>query len=182
MAKVLDVANFFIDIANTAEDDCITNLRVNKLLYFAQAWSLVRLGKPLFEEDFQAWKFGPVVPSIYQEFKDYGKNNIDSVKGDYSIDSFTEDELDLLMDVLREYGQYSSPALVDITHGVGTPWAKVFKDRANNVISKESMEDYFEKKEPLKSFYDNIAEGEFVGYRDPEDGLLVLPADMDDAE
>ena len=58
MLKAIDVANFFVDLANSDPDDCMTNLRVNKLLYFAQAWSVVRRNKPLFEEDMQAWKYG----------------------------------------------------------------------------------------------------------------------------
>lgn len=51
MCRAIDVANFFIDLANSDPDDCMTNLRVNKLLYFAQAWSLVRRGKPLFPDE-----------------------------------------------------------------------------------------------------------------------------------
>ena len=68
MLKAIDVANFFVDLANSDPDDCMTNLRVNKLLYFAQAWSVVRRNKPLFEEDMQAWKYGPVVPEVYTAF------------------------------------------------------------------------------------------------------------------
>ena len=80
MLKAIDVANFFVDLANSDPDDCMTNLRVNKLLYFAQAWSVVRRNKPLFEEDMQAWKYGPVVPEVYTAFSACGRERIASVR------------------------------------------------------------------------------------------------------
>ena len=182
MAKAIDVANFFVDMANCDPDDCMTNLRVNKLLYFAQAWSLVRLGRPLFDEDIQAWTYGPVVPSVYQAFKACGRERIQSVFGDYSADVFSGDELSLLLDVLNEYGKYTSPALVGITHKEGSPWREVFTPNANRVIGQEALRDYFRQETPLPAFDAAISEeGDYAGYRDA-DGYLVLPADMDDAE
>ena len=58
MATVFDFANFFIDLANKTDDDYITNLKLNKLLYFAQGVSLARTNNPLFQEAIEAWKFG----------------------------------------------------------------------------------------------------------------------------
>ena len=69
MAKAIDVAKFFIEIvANTPNEDAMTNLRLNKLLYFAQAGSISSLGYTLIEEDFEAWDLGPVVKSVYKTF------------------------------------------------------------------------------------------------------------------
>ena len=79
MTKAADVADFFIELAQGDENDTITNLRINKLLYFAQAWYMARFDKPLFEEDFEAWDWGLVIPSIYKKYKENGKNNIDYV-------------------------------------------------------------------------------------------------------
>ena len=58
MIKAIDIANFFIDLSNSLEEELMTNLKVNKLVYLAQAWSLVRLGKPLFCENIQAVRTG----------------------------------------------------------------------------------------------------------------------------
>ena len=69
MATVFDVADFFIDIANMSEDDQMTNLKLNKLLYYAQGVFLARTGKPLFDDDIEAWDLGPVVSCIYQKYK-----------------------------------------------------------------------------------------------------------------
>ena len=181
MCKAIDVANFFVDMANNDPDDCMTNLRVNKLLYFAQAWSLVRRGERLFNSQIQAWQYGPVVPEVYQAFKPCGRERISSVSGEYSPDLFDSDELTILLDVLREYGKYSSPALVGFTHAKGTPWEKVYDcDKRGIEITDESLIEYFSAQEPLKSY--TLSEGsdsDYIGYRN-SDGVLVLPKEYDD--
>lgn len=179
MLKAIDIANFFIKLANSFEEDLITNMKVNKLVYFTQAWSLVRLNKSLFEEDIQAWTYGPVIPSVYNAFKPCGKNNIEAVMGDYTPDKFTDDELELFMDVAMQYGQYTAPVLVNITHKAGSPWAKVYVDHRNNVIPNDLIKEYFSDLVPLPKFSVEVKEDDFVGYRD-KDGFLVLPKEYDD--
>ena len=80
MANVHDVAQFFIGLANeqanNEQGDMMTNLRLQKLLYFAQGWHLARYGKPLFDDDIEAWQYGPVVPSVYNAYKQYGRGGI----------------------------------------------------------------------------------------------------------
>ena len=78
MANVFDVADFFIQIANQSEDDQMTNLKLNKLLYYAQGVYLARTGRPLFDENIEAWTFGPVIPNIYRKYKVCGRNPIAS--------------------------------------------------------------------------------------------------------
>ena len=83
MATALDVANFFIDSAKDTEDP-MTNMRVNKYVYFAQGYALAKLGRPLFKDEIQAWEHGPVVPALYQLFKSDTKGEpIYSAKGRY---------------------------------------------------------------------------------------------------
>ncbi len=181
MAKAIDVANFFVDVTSNDPEDAMTNMRVNKLLYFSQAWSLVRLGRPLFEDDeIQAWQYGPVAPGVYRAFSEYGRERIRKVAGDYSWKVFSVDETELLLDVLREYGIYTSAALVKLTHRKGSPWSEVYAPGCNATITNESMKTYYSAQEPLPEF--TFPEVEEVGYRDPDDGLLVLPADWDDDE
>ena len=87
MADVFDVAEFFIQVANQSEDDQMTNLKLNKLLYYAQGAYLARTGKPLFENRIEAWDLGPVVPEVYHKYKVCGKNPIAS-EGD-SVNQLT---------------------------------------------------------------------------------------------
>lgn len=100
--------------------------KLQKLLYYAHAWTLTltnetadNLENRLFEEEFQAWVHGPVIPKIYQQFKHYGYSdivldNIDNVRFDDDI----EDILDQVWDV---YGSFSGNELESITHQE-TPW------------------------------------------------------------
>lgn len=178
--SAIDIANFFIDITRSKEEGYITDLKVNKLLYFAQAWSLVRLGRPLFDESIEAWPLGPVVPNVYNAFKKYKSNNITKVHGTYSPDIFSDEELQLLIDIQREYGKYAASTLVDMTHKKGSPWEQVY-DGSKHVISNDSIKEYFIKENPLGTFDTHTIEHrEAVGYRDPSDGLLVLPVEYND--
>ena len=69
MNKTEAVANYFIAMGMNEEESFMSNLRLNKLMFYAQAWCLATSGKPLFEADFEAWDFGPVIPAIYQKYK-----------------------------------------------------------------------------------------------------------------
>lgn len=184
MHRSIDVANFFIDLTCSKEEGYITNLKVNKLLYFAQAWSYVRNNRPLFDENIEAWQYGPVVPSVYSTFKHYGRNNIAEVSEKLALDSFSEDELQLLIDIQREYGKYTASTLVDLTHEKGSPWEQIYNgDHNHKVISPNSMKAYFSKQAPLSTFdTQDIERKGSVGYRDPSDGFLVLPAEYNDEQ
>ena len=70
MANVLDVAQFMILAAGDESD--MTNMKLNKLLYYAQGIHLARTGHPLFRDQIEAWQHGPVVPSVYQQYKEFG--------------------------------------------------------------------------------------------------------------
>ncbi len=70
VATASDVARYFLGLA-TEDGDLITNLKMQKLVYYAYAWTLVKNDRKLFDEPIQAWANGPVVPSLYQELKCY---------------------------------------------------------------------------------------------------------------
>ncbi len=155
MTSVFDAANFFVDIVNRSEDDQITNLRLNKLLYFAQGCCLSRLGRKLFDDEIEAWDYGPVVPSVYRKYKVCGKSPIRTVDDDYDPRGFSEEECQILLDVMREYGKYMSSELVTITHRKGSPWSQA-KERRSGVIDPESIREYFAR-HPIPSFNESIA-------------------------
>ena len=155
MANVQDVANFFIELgqaqASKGCGDPVTPLQLEKLLYFAQGWHLARFGKPLFEDDFQAWDYGPVIPEVYQKYKVYGRNGIMREGAPCAADRLTPDEYALLLDVAREYMRYSAYGLVELSHEKDSPWDRA---RHNETISKEEIGKYFSMQEPLPSFDD----------------------------
>ena len=181
MCKVSDVANFFVRLSLGGEEDFITNLKLNKLLYFAQGWSLVRLGKPLFQNDIQAWKYGPVVASVYHDYKNCGCSPITFVDEGYLNSVFSGDQYALLLDVYAEYGRFTARALTSMTHESGTPWSLYYVEGENAVIPKEAIRDYFQLLPELKKFNSSmIDESEIEGRFDPVLGYYVLPADDED--
>lgn len=154
MASVYDVANYFIDITNSSEDDQITNLKLNKLLYYAQGVYLARTGKPLFPDVIEPWQYGPVVPSIYQKYRVCGKNPIQEVDEGYNYQIFSSDELETLTDVMRDFGKYTGAMLVNMTHAKDTPWSLAYY-AGKKEIPKDIIQDYFIK-HPVPRFSFNI--------------------------
>ena len=180
MCRAIDVANFFIETARSSKSISMTNLRLNKLLYFAQGWSLARNGKPLFPDEIQAWDLGPVVSDIYHKFSRYGSNEIEKTSGEYSSRVFSNDELNLLIDVIREYGERNTCELVDLSHQNGSPWKDAYSEMRNTTISQDSIRNYFSKGKMQNSFQmPTFSENDSVGFRD-EEGFLVLPKEYDD--
>lgn len=132
-----DVAKWLIAYNNSREDtELLSDLKLQKLLYYAQGTAIKYTGKPMFSEDIVAWKLGPVVPEVYNKYKSYGRKPIDEAIEKPEFDNDTEV---ILMDVCEEYGQFAASKLVDMTHGE-TPWKETPQ---NSVITIKKMEDFF---------------------------------------
>lgn len=141
-----DVAEFFLSAVDESSGDNMTNLRLQKLLYYAQGWHLALLEEPLFSEDIQAATHGPVVRPLYEKYKQYGGERIPSV-GHFSQTLFKRSSRDVLGQVWRTYGQFSAKRLEDMTHQE-RPWLEAREgcmdnERSNVVISHDVMWDYF---------------------------------------
>jgi len=132
VATVFDVANFFITAENKREQGSMTNLRLNKILYFAQIVSILEHGKPLFHDDFEAWNLGPVIPSVYHKYKAYADAPIKSSESiDYSV--FSAEEIRLLFDIFSLYKNLATSRLVELSHQPNGPWHRAY---ANGVGKK----------------------------------------------
>jgi len=179
MATVMDVANYFIDVFR---DDPVTQLRLMKLIYYAQGHSLERLGRPLFDDDIQAWEHGPVVKSAYNVLKPNGKKKIISPVGSYSKDVFSEDEIQILRDVAMKYGKFSTATLIAMCHTINGPWARVYEEnRTNIVIPNEYIKEYFTLNEKLDGFdMDHVLKHVRSAGPSNSEGNTILPADYDD--
>ena len=138
-----DIANYFIFLANTS-GSFISNLKLQKLVYYAQAWYLVNYGVPLFQEDFQAWIHGPVIPDLYQEYKAWGWKPIEKEVGE---PSFCKETHNFLEEVAEVYFSCDAYELERMTHQEA-PWIIARKGLpidapSNETISKESMKMYY---------------------------------------
>jgi len=137
-------------------DECkpIDQMQLQKMLYFAQGYNLVMNNTPLIEEDFQAWRYGPVIPQVYQTCKIYGSSLIKDLT---IFELFVEDKYinDKAYNVISESGKktidltWNALKKVDAinlsnwTHIDGSPWQLVYEAGSNHIISKESIKTYF---------------------------------------
>ena len=142
MASVLDVASYFIAKGADSEPNDISNLKLQKLLYYAQGFYLAINERPLFNEDLEAWTHGPVSPDAYQKYKSFGGTAIDPPDSPANtVAPFTPDDLELLDDVYGEFGQYSAWKLREMTH-TEKPWRD--HEASASVIPHATLRDYFE--------------------------------------
>lgn len=128
------VANFVLDHADQLGIK-VTNLSLQKLVYFCHVWSLIELGKPLIKQSFEAWEYGPVLQYLYREFKKFGstpvvgraqQTNPFSGKQERVSQTFDLATEDLLKRVVGFYGRLSAGTLVTLTHADGGPWHRVW--------------------------------------------------------
>ena len=177
MVKAEDVANFFIELCKD-DPDPMTPLRLEKILFEAQAWSLVKLGKVLFEDDIEAWGLGPVVPYVYERFKGT-RDAIRKTSKGYSSSVFTRDQMMLMVNVANYVSNMSTDYMIDRTHAAGSPWEAVYNAKKRNKIPLDLIREYYEKLD-LKEFDVKKAFGSLkeAGPRD-ENGNTVLSGDWD---
>ena len=143
-------ADFFLLCADEQSGDLITHLKLQKLVYYAQAWHLaLNNGSTLFEDDFEAWAHGPVCPPLYDRFSSLGFNAI-PINAAMDDGSKLNGAKEHLEDVWNVYGKFSAKALERMTHSE-EPWIEARgeagpMDRSNAVISRKTMQLYYAKK------------------------------------
>ena len=135
-----DVANYFLALANEDVGDSISNLKLQKLVYYAQGFSLALKGEVLFDDPIEAWAHGPAIRKLYHEYKDNGANAIDKPE-DMNFTKYDDDVKSLLNQVYEEYGQFSAWKLRDMSHEE-EPWVKG-NARTSKVITIKDLKKYF---------------------------------------
>ena len=122
------VANYFIEKA-AEQGRRFTPMQIIKLVYIAHGFSLAMLHRPLIKESVEAWRYGPVIPSLYRRLKVYGSNGVESIPAMFlSLRAEELDPLDkqLLDGVFAKYGNLTAAQLSHLTHRRGTPWAESY--------------------------------------------------------
>jgi len=141
MLNVKNVAHYVLTQVGT-----ITTVKLQKLVYYSQAWSLAWDGVPLFNEDFQAWANGPVCFELFNAHRGLFLISSDDLAAysDYKLSDCEQETIDI---VIETYNKYSSQQLSDMTHQE-RPWKEAREgfapgERCHNIISKETMQDYY---------------------------------------
>jgi len=160
------IANHFISLAH-AKGENLTQMKLQKLVYFAHGWTLGIVSSPLIDELVQAWSYGPVIFSLYKEFREFGSDPItrtarilqlwDDDGGPLSEPKMCEPIVDdkeerrFLDKIWETYGKYTPTQLTNMTHADGTPWHKVYmsyngKLPKYTIIPQDLIRDYFSSK------------------------------------
>ena len=144
MFKAIDIARKLLltakrDSVIEGQGELMSNMKLQKMLYYEQGFHLAVFGTPLFEEDIEAWMYGPVVPVVYEVYKDYGYNGIDP--GKVEEVSLSDREQALFDEVYKVYGAYSAIGLMNMTHRE-SPWANT-PAGVGSVISRDKMVEFF---------------------------------------
>ena len=137
----MEVANYFLKKQEESSSrQRITNLKVQKLCYYAQGFALAKLGRPLFFDDIEKWTFGPVVNSLYGEYKKYGYSSLPIPDEEVDMNRFSPEVCHVLDTVNAVYGVFSATQLRDMTH-MESPWLQT---QIGAPITHQEMKAYFE--------------------------------------
>lgn len=143
--KVLDVCKYVIDYSNKKEYG-ISNLKLQKILYFIQAYFLIKTpSRCCFDDRIEAWDFGPVVPKAYRKYKQFGSSDIPTIMDFEKSDSkgcITCDDKNLIKTVIDKFADYSATDLVGLTHNQ-SPWIDAYIPHMNREITPEAIKEYF---------------------------------------
>lgn len=154
--NVIDVCRHIINYSNEKEYG-VSNLKLQKLLYFTQAYFLMTKKEACFYEKIEAWDLGPVVPVAYREYKQFGSGNIPTItyiieKDNENIwnskvipyydEIISEEDKERIEAVVDKFSEYSASDLVRLTH-IQKPWIDAYVPNRNNEITIESIGVYF---------------------------------------
>ena len=146
-ATALEVAAYFLRRANE-EGKVLTPMQVQKLVYLAHGWHLAITGEPLINEQVEAWQYGPVIPSLYHEYKKFGAQPITALLvHEFHPPADLEPILDKVWEVYRDF---TGSQLSAMTHKRGTPWQQVRAQYDQQVpsgtdIPRAAIEAHFRK-------------------------------------
>ena len=133
----LYISKCLLKIADEGDNNDMTNMKLQKLLYYAQGTSIALYDRKLFNEDIYKWQYGPVVPNVYHHYKIHGSGIIPA--SDVDLSTLDEKQIDILEDVYDFFGQFSAIKLMNLTHSE-SPWQEADMD---GIIGESSLKDFF---------------------------------------
>lgn len=140
MYSALDIARYVIDYS-WDKRKTVSNLRVQKVLYFIQAEFLVSKDRVCFNDEIQAWSLGPVVPTVYHEYKIFGNTPIPSRGTQEHYYPIDEEDKRIIEDIVDQCNEHTTATLVNITHEQ-TPWKEAVYTN-DKIITPSSIKKFF---------------------------------------
>ncbi|HZX36635.1 MAG TPA: type II toxin-antitoxin system antitoxin SocA domain-containing protein [Thermodesulfobacteriota bacterium] len=136
-----DIAEYLLALVDEEVEELICNLKLQKLVYYAQGFYLALNDKPLFNEPIEAWAHGPVVKELYQKYRSNGASGIPRPEN-IDLSKYDKETQDFLSEIYKLFGQYSGWKLREFTHGEA-PWRNTYNIRHDGIISQDEMKEYF---------------------------------------
>lgn len=164
MLRADQAAEYFLWLACQEESDLISNLKLQKLLYYAQGYCLARLGRPLFDAQIVAWDHGPVVQDIYHEYKRYGNEAL-PCPGHLASKRYDDQERSIMQEVYNIYGQFSAWKLRNMAHEEPL-WQNT---KIGDVIPIGRLREYFLTRIQFRPV---VVQTEVSGWEDVADEIL----------
>lgn len=144
MYSPVQVANAFV-VQSMQHNQALTHMQVQKLTYIAHGYYLALTGRPLLNELVSAWKYGPVIPGMYDAFKNYGNRPITSTAmSPYGVSGLDQQAESVIGAVYKFYGNKDGIELSRLTHMPGTPWSQAYDGYNSTIISNEVIKDYYD--------------------------------------
>ncbi|MCY4162130.1 MAG: DUF4065 domain-containing protein [Flavobacteriaceae bacterium] len=147
-----NISNHLIEIAEKNKKR-LSILRLVKLVYLSHAWSLANLDRPLIKEKVEAWRYGPIIPSVYFLFRSViREENLNTIKQQcpekVEIDV---DSKNLIQEVYDYYKSFDDYELISLTHKKGESWYKVFHRYSpdRTIPNKSIRRDFIKKRESV---------------------------------
>jgi len=159
------VANYFLARAEEQRKS-LTPMQLIKLVYFAHGWHLAWCDRPLIGDDVEAWRHGPVIRSVYDAFKKYGREPIERpTYGEYDLvidiglldehdkvinpkpimQHFPDESRDVMDEIFRTYSELDGIQLSKMTHLPGSPWEKAYRENSNQAIDESIIKEHFDE-------------------------------------
>lgn len=141
MYSARTISNAILKIAHES-DQQLTNMQLQKLVYFAHGWYLAWKNEPLISDSVKAWNFGPVIPPLYNRLKKYGNDVVtEPISGEVQLDD--EKVNDFLKKVYERYRSLNGAQMSYLTHKEGTPWAETWSKDQFSVIPQDVIRNHF---------------------------------------
>ncbi len=156
MYSAIAVANYFLDVAKR-DSEALTPMKLQKLVYIAHGWYWGLHDEALISEPVEAWQWGPVFPSLYHAFKQYGREPITEkgTEGGMMPDPPDETTCEFINEVWGIYQPYTGVQLANLTHEIGSPWETTVAPHKDFIPFKLKIDD-----EVIHQYYKRWAEGE----------------------
>lgn len=137
MVSALELAKYILK--ESSKD--LSNLELQKTLYFTELDYIKEFDKHLISDDFEAWQYGPVAREVYVEYRNYGANSIDKPEKEIISKELTEKELKIINQSIEKCNKESYWNLVEKSHKTGGAWDRSFKEDKKETIDKKLIED-----------------------------------------